>query len=193
MAVGSQDQIGVEIAEPGADGGGGRGDEVFTPLVFEKIGRVVTGPGVHRHDAGRDDTRLRQIVEPRESLPVERRAGVTVGRAEGGGFPGRDPSVVVAADRRPSHPPKKIERLPRPQRSRNAVAQVDHGIHVSLGQVDDDGFERRQIAMNIGENREPHQCTCVPKSSGQSEWKCCTGPWPPPTLSVLLRSKASVR
>jgi hypothetical protein len=57
---------------------------------------------------------------------------------------------MVAANGQVFPPHQEIAHLARPKRARNAIAKVDRAINAMAFDVGEDGFKRRQVAVDVG-------------------------------------------
>ena len=67
-----------------------------------------------------------------------------------------DPSIVIAANSRPTQPDQPFRRLLGPQRSGNTVSEVDDMICRPTAKVGQDRFERQEITVDVGKDRDAH-------------------------------------
>jgi hypothetical protein len=62
----------------------------------------------------------------------------------------QQPTVVIAAHRRQFQCGKQFDGFARPERTRDIVAEVDGCINAAGTNIRDDGFEREQIGVDVG-------------------------------------------
>ena len=134
----------------------GRQGEPATDDIFQQVCVVVSGATVtSENPVGRIERRW-QSTQPRELLGGQRSTRKSVRRILRLGRELGDPSIVVAANRRPTQPDQSFRRLPGPQRSGDTVAEVDDVIRRPPAQVRQDRFERQEIAVDVGQDRDAH-------------------------------------
>jgi hypothetical protein len=79
-----------------------------------------------------------------------------VGGAAGASRAGQQLALVVAGDRRPAQRHQRVAGLAWPQRPRQDVAAVDDLVHAPARHVRLHGLQRRQVAMNVGQDGDAH-------------------------------------
>ena len=84
------------------------------------------------------------------------KANLSDGPISGSGSSG-DAAVVIAAHRRPAERVQPFHRLARPQRSGDAVAEIDEKIGAAApGEIGEHGFEREDVAVDVGKDGYSH-------------------------------------
>ena len=101
--------------------------------------------------------RGRQRPKPRPVILVELRMGISVGSAYACGIRAGHPAVMVASNGEVFSPHQEIADFARPKRTRNAVTQIDHTIDATVSDVGEDGFECRQVAVDVGNDSDKHR------------------------------------
>jgi hypothetical protein len=81
---------------------------------------------------------------------------VLVRRAARPSRAGQQLALMIAGDRRPAQRHQFVAGLPRPQWSRQNVAAVDDLVHAPTRHVGQHGLQRRQVAMNVGQDGDAH-------------------------------------
>ena len=156
MTVPAKNQRFAAIADALPQCQRGRGQQPAVDRVLEQILGVARRRTVNREDVAVDLERLWQLTERSALVRGQRiarerdRRRHLVARFFG------ESAIVVSANGRPREGVEELEGLARPERARNAIAEVDGCVDASGFEIGEDGLECEKIAVNVGDDCESH-------------------------------------
>ena len=71
---------------------------------------------------------------------------------------------MVATDHETARRHEQIADFTWPERARHAITEVDRPVYIALLDVSEHSFERRHVAVYIGDDGDPHWITYAPPS-----------------------------
>lgn len=117
---------------------------------------IVGGRAMYWEDILTNVDSWRQSVQRTALLNGERGARKAVSFREAVVLAVQHPAVVIAAHRRECQRYKSFGGFARPEGACHVIAEIDCGIYPARANVRDHRFQCEQVAMDIGDNGEPH-------------------------------------
>jgi hypothetical protein len=71
---------------------------------------------------------------------------------------------MVATDHETARRQQQIADFPWPKRARDAITEIDGSVYATLVNVSQHSFQRRHVAVYVGEDGDPHWITYAPPS-----------------------------
>ena len=124
---------------------------------MQEVLLIIGGCSVYCEDSVTQLQRERERTQPTSMLVVELIVGMPIPTAHGIGLLLEEVAIMIAGDGGETQCHQSIRSSARMQSAGEQIAEVHHGVDALPFDVFEDGVERRDVAVNIGNESYSHK------------------------------------